>query len=69
MSIQAQWIGGPWDGRWDALPECREVSIAVPLEHGCDELIGPWARNYVELRLPVERQWDGTYLIRWHEPW
>ena len=70
MTIIAEWKGGPFDGRLDALPDdVHAVHIAMPMRWGPDPITGAETPvgDYVEVRCYVVCQ-DGDYYIMWHEP-
>lgn len=71
MSIVAEWLGGPWDGRSDALPDgVHEVSVAVPRTWGVDCLSQePTPIDYREARCEVVADIvRACWVILWHEP-
>lgn len=66
--IVAEWHGGPFDGRCDALPDgVRAVSIAMPANVTFDTVNGLHATGYYEITCNVVRDEDGEYHIIWHE--
>ena len=69
MSIQAQWVGGPWDGRSDELPDgCYSIKVAVSRARMDAGLANAETVSYVELELQVCEIFPGEYVIVWHEP-
>jgi hypothetical protein len=65
----ARWLGGPFDGRLDELPNgTHAVSVAHPtgwfqlMDRMASEPIG-----YVEVRCNVVNTEHG-WVIKWHEP-
>lgn len=64
----AEWLGGPFDGRDDVLPDnAGAIKVAQPMRYGYDLEGTEMPIGYVEVRCPIVRTEDG-YRIIWHEP-
>jgi len=65
------WVGGPWDGRCDELPDgAQSVAVAHKKADNYMKAAEPNAYSgpaFVEQTLPVVLTLQG-YRIYWHEP-
>jgi hypothetical protein len=67
--MEATWVGGPWDGRTDELPEATHrvaVAVARKPEYWDESDLMP-CPDYRELTLPVVHTANGVRIF-WHEP-